>query len=88
MSKVSLINNLKSLSSTKSIFSQSIKSLKTPRGAKTALAMTGGALLTSGLYSARKYNYSVLMYNDEGPSSGGPQGSNQGPSGNNQPQNQ
>ena len=68
MSKVSLINNLKSLTSSKQFFTQTVRTLRTPRGSKIALSMTGGALLTSGLISARKHNYSVLLYNDEGPS--------------------
>ena len=65
MSKVSLINHLRNFSSTKQLFTQSLRNLKTPGGSKAAIALTGGALLTSGLYSARRHNYSVLMYNDE-----------------------
>lgn len=70
MSRVSFIHNLKTLTTTQKVFTLSAKVLKTPRVSRAALSLTGGALLGSGLYSATKYNYSILYYGKEGGSSG------------------
>ena len=73
MSKVSLVNNFKTLCAS------SLRTFnKTPRGFKSAsYGVTGGALLLSGYLSQRKQGYSILHYGyDDKGSSSGPQGSN------------